>query len=642
MDHNITSVTCTLATDEEIRAYCRINIKDIDNYISPLTGASTPGGKDCIYCNTPCFGHISYIESPGLLCNPIFVKYINKLLQNICVYCVSISDSSTCNKCYRNIKHISLDKNISLYEVKQLLMACGSDLHRCITDKIILVPRMMMPSIIDVKDADKQFYNKHFIEACLHNKIPHKEYKDMICNNRFSIMSFIKGKKGIIRKYMVGKRVNRCGRAVIVGSDLIDFNTVLVPKDIFDCLRPVVLVTNDNMDYLKQLSVNGSLYSVSGERIHVSSVISGRVYKRDLDLNDIVILNRQPSLSKGSIMGFRPICSDNKVITINTVVTGIYGADFDGDEMNIYSKDNIDDRICAENNIQFISFVQDSVTVYYKYTSNIIDISRQEYTNAAYICESNNILYIDNPNTLHLLSLPFPNILNMDGECVIRDGIILSGTIKSSTLKDIIKILYIMRYDIVLFVRSMHRLVSHITSTISMISISLNDLILDTSVKNEYFNMYADAHIDDIDIVSNNISNLCAGYVIDNINKSNLTNMIYSGSKGNIDDAVDITFSVRYQKIKNKVIPNGCCRSSYMEGLTPNEYFYHMMSSREGIVAVNVKTSDIGYIGRKMCKTLSECVVTDRYAIREFNTEILPYVSPSLDINRTILSSVIF
>lgn len=40
----------------------------------------------------------------------------------------------------------------------------------------------------------------------------------------------------------------------------------------------------------------------------------------------------------------------------------------------------------------------------------------------------------------------------------------------------------------------------------------------------------------------------------------------------------------------------GFIKSSFLQGLTPEEYFFHCFSGREGIIDTAVKTSSSGYM----------------------------------------------
>ena len=55
----------------------------------------------------------------------------------------------------------------------------------------------------------------------------------------------------------------------------------------------------------------------------------------------------------------------------------------------------------------------------------------------------------------------------------------------------------------------------------------------------------------------------------------------------------------------------GFVEHSFMDGLTPQEFFFHAMSGREGLIDTAVKTSETGYIQRRMIKALEDINAVD-------------------------------
>lgn len=69
---------------------------------------------------------------------------------------------------------------------------------------------------------------------------------------------------------------------------------------------------------------------------------------------------------------------------------------------------------------------------------------------------------------------------------------------------------------------------------------------------------------------------------------------------------------------KGSKIPaaKGFVRNSFYTGLTPNEFFFHAVSGREGLVDTAVKTAETGYMQRRLMKALEDLVVHYDYSIR--------------------------
>ena len=122
--------------------------------------------------------------------------------------------------------------------------------------------------------------------------------------------------------------------------------------------------------------------------------------------------------------------------------------------------------------------------------------------------------------------------------------------------------------------------------------------------------------------------------IIKELDKNNrMINMITSGSKGSIINIGQMIACLGQQNIDGKRIPDGWSDrtlphftkyddgpesrgfvdSSFIEGLTPQEFFFHAMGGREGLIDTAVKTSETGYIQRRMIKALEDL----KYALME-------------------------
>jgi len=128
--------------------------------------------------------------------------------------------------------------------------------------------------------------------------------------------------------------------------------------------------------------------------------------------------------------------------------------------------------------------------------------------------------------------------------------------------------------------------------------------------------------------------------------KNNLNNMVSSGSKGNITNISQITACVGQQNIEGKRIPfyfkkrtlphflendysiesRGFIESSFIKGLTPQEFFFHAMAGREGTIDTSVKTSETGYIQRRLVKLLEDIMVNYDGTVRNSTGNIIQFI----------------
>lgn len=178
-------------------------------------------------------------------------------------------------------------------------------------------------------------------------------------------------KEGLFRKNMMGKRVNFAARSVISPDPNIETNEIGVPPVFAKKLTYPEPVTNHNFYELKEAVLNGverwpgatAIENENGQVISLrtktfeerqaianqllapsSTSVNGARNKkvhRHLNNGDIVLMNRQPTLHKPSIMSHRArILPGEKTIRMHYANCNTYNADFDGDEMNMHFPQN--------------------------------------------------------------------------------------------------------------------------------------------------------------------------------------------------------------------------------------------------------------------------------------------------------------
>jgi DNA-directed RNA polymerase II subunit RPB1 len=158
-----------------------------------------------------------------------------------------------------------------------------------------------------------------------------------------SVSSRLKGKFGRVRQNLMGKRGDFTARTVITSDPSISNNQLGVPIKIAMNLTFPEIVTPYNIDFLKKLVRNGrntypganfvfqTSKSAHGRRVYP---IDLRYRKEDVDIaygdvverhmldNDIVLLNRQPTLHKQSMMGHRiKVINDPDLLTFRLCVS---------------------------------------------------------------------------------------------------------------------------------------------------------------------------------------------------------------------------------------------------------------------------------------------------------------------------------
>jgi DNA-directed RNA polymerase I subunit RPA1 len=170
-------------------------------------------------------------------------------------------------------------------------------------------------------------------------------------------------KEGLMRMHMMGKRVNFACRSVISPDPFMDTDQVGIPEVFAKKLSWAEPVNRWNIRRLRQAVVNGPnvwpganyIVDERGVKIDLSKKsvqfrlaqakqlekvdgrgVNYRVGRHLMD-GDYVLVNRQPSLHKCSLMAHRVRVNKNqRVIRIHYANCKSYNADFDGDEINVH------------------------------------------------------------------------------------------------------------------------------------------------------------------------------------------------------------------------------------------------------------------------------------------------------------------
>ncbi|KAI9370808.1 hypothetical protein BJX61DRAFT_513951 [Aspergillus egyptiacus] len=244
------------------------------------------------------------------------------------------------------------------------------------------------------------------------------------------IKQILEKKEGLFRKNMMGKRVNFAARSVISPDPNIETNEIGVPEVFAKKLTYPEPVTNHNFWELKEAVINGpdkypgaaaienELGQVTNlkfksvdERIALANQLlapsnfrmkgsrNKKVY-RHLTTGDIVLMNRQPTLHKPSIMGHKArVLPNEKTIRMHYANCNTYNADFDGDEMNMHFPQNelarAEAMMLADADHQYLvatsgkplrGLIQDHISMSTWFTCRDSFFDREDYHELLYSC----------------------------------------------------------------------------------------------------------------------------------------------------------------------------------------------------------------------------------------------------------------
>jgi DNA-directed RNA polymerase subunit beta' len=154
-----------------------------------------------------------------------------------------------------------------------------------------------------------------------------------------SLSDILRGKQGRFRQNLLGKRVDYSGRSVIVVG----------PKlKLYQCGLPKVMAIELFKTFVISRLINDGY-------VHNVKNASRIIEKREPIVWDIleqvtkeyhVLLNRAPTLHRLGIQAFQPVLIEGKAIQIHPSVCYAFNADFDGDQMAVHIP--LSEQACAE------------------------------------------------------------------------------------------------------------------------------------------------------------------------------------------------------------------------------------------------------------------------------------------------------
>ena len=165
-----------------------------------------------------------------------------------------------------------------------------------------------------------------------------------------SVADLFRGKSGILRSLILGKRVLGMGRSTIDGSPRLHLDEISIPLFFAQTLQIMEHVQSFNRARLMIFVKNGAdIYPGCSRVIKRNGVEyrpgmreiileDGDIVMRDLINGDIVAFNRPPTLTISSITAMRIVIDHNALANgMNVLICPFFNADFDGDQMNVYN-----------------------------------------------------------------------------------------------------------------------------------------------------------------------------------------------------------------------------------------------------------------------------------------------------------------
>lgn len=503
--------------------------------------------------------------------------------------------------------------------------------------------------------------------------------------DRESIKHRFRGRKANrLHAHVTGKRISHVARTVVGLDVYMDVDQVGVPLPILmKCTYPE-RVTEFNIHRLTTMVRNGphkypgaayvifkdeTMEDLANESRRSTLVLhKGMTVERHLIQDDIVLMNRQPSLHKMSMMAHRVNVILKEIYThrIHGSVTSPYNADFDGDEMNMHILQSPDTRAEAmecmsvasnllKDDSPIVQYVQNPVIGAYLLTHEKMMLRKDQiiqmlmharYWDGVTVPWDRPCGMTSNGERLYsgrdAFSCLFPRHMELKKDDIhISNGRLIAGQFKKATLNKSGGLIHIICRDYgrpyaVKFISASCRFLSWFLTCINNTTVSVRDCYVPQDVLGiKELKMHATNYVRSLpkklsaiqernvcmllDRVRDIVSHRAQEYFKGSVN--GVSDVILSGAKGNAMNRDQISGAIGAQRNhKSERFPHttshyahpgadqtagrGMIYNNFTLGMDPVESFFHQASSRGGLVDTACKTAETGYMQRRLSKLL--------------------------------------
>lgn len=598
-------------------------------------------------------------------------------------------------------------------------------------------------------------------------------------SNRIGLKQLLEKKSGMIRQNMMGKRVDYFARSVITPDPYLDIDQIGIPVEFAKKLTYPIAVTDWNIKGLHRIVLNGPNHYPGANMIETDIGIvkwlsatnksrreaasktlfhrgpnsrGPQIVHRHVVDGDMMLVNRQPSLHKPSIMAHRvKILKGEKTLRLHYANCKAYNADFDGDEMNVHFPQSelakceakelasvVNQYLVPRDGSPLSGLIQDHIISSVRMTIRGRFFDRREYMRFVYgalnsydrniktlppaiikpvmlwsgkqiistiiinLTPSNHKKFINLMSTSKLEqkfwknpnNYEYPNLLS-EFNFIIRNGELLSGILdknhigaSSYSLIHCFFELYGGKYsaqllsafsklftvylqsdaftlgveDILVTEKADYDRQRYIDDSrnagilAALESLGIENMgeeittnkLAESYSKSVHFSVLIDRNYKKhLQPFTNKITKACIPIgLLQPFPKNNLQLMVQSGAKGSTVNTIQISCCLGQIELEGKRPPmmisgrtlpsfppfdtlpkaGGFIGSRFMTGIQPQEFFFHCMAGREGLIDTAVKTSRSGYLQRCLVKHLESLIVNYDMTVRDSNGSIVQYL----------------
>ena len=520
-----------------------------------------------------------------------------------------------------------------------------NDLYRRVINRNTRLKKLLDMDAPEVICRNEKRMLQEAVDALIDNSARRDKNVSMATSRKKlrSLADMLKGKQGRFRQNLLGKRVDYSGRSVIVVGPELKLDQCGLPKMMaLELFKPFVIskLITDGIAH----NVKSASRMIERSRNEVwdalDSVIAGKY----------VLLNRAPTLHRLGIQAFKPVLIEGKAIQIHPLVCSAFNADFDGDQMAVHvplsiqsQKEAAEIMLSTKNLLKpaagepVVKPSQDIVLGTYWMT--VEDTDQKEvkaYSN------TNEVIYAYNVGEIGVRSKVKVRINPIDADLTETTvGRILFNEILPATypflnepqtskkLTTIIETIFrnYGQEETVVFVDKMKTL-GFEYSTLSGISMSMDDFHIPDNKEeilakfgdreNQVFAQYNQGLITEdekyakvLEIWMEARDEVMNAMEKQMDSRSSAAVMMNSGARGNISQMAQMAGMKGLVVNASGRTIEFPIKSNYKEGLSSLEYFSSTHGARKGLSDTALKTSDSGYLTRRLVDVAQEVVVSE-------------------------------
>lgn len=441
--------------------------------------------------------------------------------------------------------------------------------------QLLTKKEIMKETIIDIQ-RDKNLFYTYF-----------KQLQKDVDELYTRILEKMSKKEGLIRGNILGKRIDFSGRAVIIPDPTLKLDECKLPYRMV--LEIFKLPIAKRILALGKFRLLNKAIDFVDNCIDTHSPVLFRICE-ELTEDEVCVLNRQPSLHRLGMLGFKIKLTIDDVIKIHPLVCPPFNADFDGDQMAVYipiteeAKEEIRNKILITNNLSSPA------------NENLTTTPSQDVILGIYYLTSSKFHEFSNKGKFKGQELSWGRI--EFNKSLPDDYPVVDETVNEKTLLQILNdIKNNYPKEETIEVLDDIKKIGFKYATLFGCTMSLDDCKLEGSkeLREELFKS-KDIR-DQLVAVSDN-------KVIDFMKKNfKYSYMIESGARGSWDQVKQLILTRGFiSNFEGQILPLPI-KNSLVEGLNEKEFFYSTYGCRKGLLDVALNTGTSGYLSRKLIFT---------------------------------------